>query len=223
MEMENETKKIQDYSDAEEKLNIWSHGLGVFLSVIALGLLMWKASQYHDIYTYISFFIFGASMISLYTASTTYHSATNPKKRFQLKVYDHISIFIFIAGTYTPYALVTMHGKEGWIIFAVVWGIALFGSLLKIFFTGRFKLLSTLLYVGMGWIVVFSFNTLSEKLGSDGVFWLIAGGAAYTIGAIFYSIGRLKFNHAIFHIFVLIGSLCHFLSIYLYVYPKISI
>ena len=211
------------YSKEEERLNIWSHGLGIILSLFALGLLMWKASLYNEFYTYVSFFVFGISMICLYTASTTYHSATDPKKRFRLKIFDHISIFIFIAGTYTPYALVTMRESNGWMIFFVVWGIAIFGALLKIFFTGRFKLLSTLLYVGMGWIVVFSFSSLSSNLGSDGVFWLIAGGIAYTIGAIFYSIGRLKFNHAIFHIFVLIGTLCHFLSIYLYVHPKISI
>lgn len=214
---EGKANVMKMYSEFEEKLNIRSHAIGIVLSIIALFFLIQKAGRYQDPLQFISFIVFGFSMLSLYIASTTYHSATDLEKRFKLKIFDHISIFIFIAGSYTPYALVTLQGKIGWIVLGVVWGVALFGSILKIFFTGRFKLLSTLLYVAMGWIVVFSYKTLAQNLSEDGLFWLLAGGAAYTIGAIFYSIGRLKFNHAIFHVFVLLGSLCHFISIYFYV------
>ena len=214
---EGKANVMKMYSEFEEKLNIGSHAIGIVLSVIALFFLIQKAGRYQDPLQSISFIVFGLSMLSLYIASTTYHSATDLEKRFKLKIFDHISIFIFIAGSYTPYALVTLQGKIGWIVLGVVWGVALFGSIVKIFFTGRFKLLSTLLYVTMGWIVVFSYKTLAQNLSEDGLFWLLAGGAAYTIGAIFYSIGRLKFNHAIFHVFVLLGSLCHFISIYFYV------
>lgn len=213
----NKENVVKTYSPLEEKINIWSHGLGVVLSIIALFLLVIKATKFQDPYAILSFVLFGLSMLSLYIASTSYHSAKDLDKRYKLKIYDHISIFVFIAGSYTPYALITLQGKEGWIVFAVVWGVAIVGSILKIFFTGRFKLLSTLLYVAMGWIVVFSYGSLAENLDKNGLFWLLAGGLAYTIGAIFYSIGRLKLNHAIFHIFVLLGSLCHFISIYFYV------
>ena len=214
---EGKANVMKMYSEFEEKLNIGSHAIGIVLSVIALFFLIQKAGRYQDPLQYISFIVFGLSMLSLYIASTTYHSAIDFEKRFKLKIFDPISIFIFIAGSYTPYALVTLQGKIGWIVLGVVWGVALFGSIVKIFFTGRFKLLSTLLYVTMGWIVVFSYKTLAQNLSEDGLFWLLVGGAAYTIGAIFYSIGRLKFNHAIFHVFVLLGSLCHFISIYFYV------
>lgn len=214
---------LKPYAPLEERLNIRSHFAGILLSVVALILLMIKASHYQDWRVWISFFVFGFTMIVLYTASTVYHASTKPRNRYRYKIFDHIVIFIFIAGSYTPYAMVTLKDQGGNLILLTVWGIALLGTILKVFFTGRFKILSTLLYVGMGWIIVFSFDNLSKNLGEQGVFWLLAGGAAYTIGALCYSIKKLHFNHAIFHFFVLIGTLCHFLSIYLYVQPRISI
>jgi len=214
---------IHTYSQLEERLNIGSHLGGAILSGIALLLLILKAIQIQDTKTYVSFLVFGGTMLLLYLASTLYHSAKNPKRRYQLNILDHISIFVFIAGSYTPFALLTLKGTEGWIVFSVVWGIALVGTILKIFFTGKFDILSTILYVAMGWIIVFSFRTLLQNLDPRGIFWLAAGGVAYTIGAVFYSINRLKLNHAIFHIFVLLGSFCHFLSVYLYIYPINSI
>src|SRR5690606_38805789 len=125
-----------------------------------------------------------------------------------------IAIFILIAGTYTPFALVTLEGKTGWIILGVVWAIAIFGTILKLFFTGRFKVLSTLLYVGMGWVIIFAIKALNQNLSIEGLWWLMGGGLAYTLGAVLYSISRIKFNHAIFHFFVLLGSYCHFIAIY---------
>ncbi|SOC80662.1 hemolysin III [Salinimicrobium sediminis] len=206
--------KIRFYPSLEEKLNIITHAVGLALSILGLLLLLLKATKFDSTKLLISFVIFGSSLILLYSASTLYHSTRDLRKRFIYKIFDHIAIFILIAGTYTPFALITLRGQTGWIILAVVWGIALFGTILKLFFTGRFKILSTLLYVGMGWVIIFAIKPLNENLSSQGLYWLMGGGLAYTIGAILYNISRIKFNHAIFHFFVLLGSYCHFMAIY---------
>ncbi|MFN4074554.1 MAG: PAQR family membrane homeostasis protein TrhA [Cloacibacterium sp.] len=208
---------IQFYSPTEEKLNIWSHAFGIFLSIIALVLLIIKAVQQDNIWMMISFPIFGVSLILLYLASTFYHASKEPQKRFKLKVFDHAAIYVLIAGSYTPFTLVSLNGETGWLIFSMVWVMAFTGIILKLFFTGKFKIVSTAMYVLMGWLIVFYFQDLTASLHEKGVFYLILGGVLYTIGAILYSIKKIKFNHAIFHFFVLAGSFCHFLSIYLYV------
>lgn len=208
---------IQFYSPTEEKLNIWSHAFGIFLSIIALVLLIIKAVQQDNIWMMISFPIFGVSLILLYLASTLYHASKEPQKRFKLKVFDHAAIYVLIAGSYTPFTLVSLNGETGWLIFSMVWVMAFTGIILKLFFTGRFKVISTAMYVLMGWLIVFYFQDLTAHLHEKGVFYLILGGVLYTIGAILYSIKKIKFNHAIFHFFVLAGSFCHFLSIYLYI------
>ena len=214
--MEKKTN-IQFYSPAEEKLNIWSHAFGIFLSIIALVLLIIKAVQQDNIWMMISFPIFGVSLILLYLASTLYHASKEPQKRFKLKVFDHAAIYVLIAGSYTPFTLVSLNGETGWLIFSMVWVMAFTGIILKLFFTGRFKVISTAMYVLMGWLIVFYFQDLTAHLHEKGLFYLILGGVLYTIGAILYSIKKIKYNHAIFHFFVLAGSFCHFLSIYLYV------
>jgi hemolysin III len=214
--MEKKTK-IQFYSPTEEKLNIWSHAFGIFLSIIALVLLIIKAVQQDNIWMMISFPIFGVSLILLYLASTLYHASKEPQKRFKLKIFDHAAIYVLIAGSYTPFTLVSLNGETGWLIFSMVWVMAFTGIILKLFFTGKFKIVSTSMYVLMGWLIVFYFQDLTASLHEKGVFYLILGGVLYTIGAILYSIKKIKFNHAIFHFFVLAGSFCHFLSIYLYV------
>ena len=214
--MEKKTN-IQFYSPTEEKLNIWSHAFGIFLSIIALVLLIIKAVQQDNIWMMISFPIFGVSLILLYLASTLYHASKEPQKRFKLKVFDHAAIYVLIAGSYTPFTLVSLNGETGWLIFSMVWVMAFTGIILKLFFTGKFKIVSTAMYVLMGWLIVFYFQELTAHLHEKGVFYLILGGVLYTIGAILYSIKKIKFNHAIFHFFVLAGSFCHFLSIYLYV------
>ncbi|WP_213195454.1 PAQR family membrane homeostasis protein TrhA [Cloacibacterium caeni] len=208
---------IQFYSPTEEKLNIWSHAFGIFLSIIALVLLILKAVQQDNIWMMISFPIFGVSLILLYLASTLYHASKEPQKRFKLKVFDHAAIYVLIAGSYTPFTLVSLNGETGWLIFSMVWVMAFTGIILKLFFTGKFKIVSTAMYVLMGWLIIFYFQDLTAHLHEKGVFYLILGGVLYTIGAILYSIKKIKFNHAIFHFFVLAGSFCHFLSIYLYV------
>ena len=211
--------KIRSYSPKEELLNVITHGAGLVLSVLGLFLLIFKALEFDSRRLLLSFLIFGGSLILLYLASTLYHSTKDRRKRFSFKIFDHIAIFILIAGTYTPFALVTLQGRIGWIILGVVWGIALFGTILKLFFTGRFKILSTLLYVGMGWVIIFAIKPLMENLSSQGLLWLLGGGLAYTIGAILYSISRINYNHAIFHFFVLLGSYCHYMAIYNHVSP----
>lgn len=213
------TYTVYTYSPREERLNVWSHFIGIILSVVALVMLLLKASEKGDIWGYVSFTVYGLSMLTLYLASTLYHSSRKPKLRYFLNIFDHAAIYLFIAGSYTPFVLLTLKGTQGWVIFAIVWSIAIVGVLFKLFFTGRFNLLSTVLYVLMGWIIVFSLKSLSQNLAWSGLVWLFAGGLAYTLGAVFYSISRLKLNHFIFHFFVLVGSFCHFISIYGYVMP----
>ncbi len=210
-------KEVKYYSPLEEKINVYSHAFGFLLSILGLVLLVYKSILFGDLWHILSFSIFGLSLIILYAASTIYHNTKEAKLRSRLRIVDHASIYVLIAGTYTPFALVTLHGSVGWILFSVVWGIALSGIILKLFFTGRFNLISTLLYVFMGWLAVFAYKPLLENLQIEGIYFLATGGIAYTLGAILYAIKKIKFNHAIFHIFVLLGSLFHFIAVYFYV------
>jgi hemolysin III len=210
-------QQLKHYSPLEERLNITSHAIGLILSIVALVLLITHASLNGSIMHIVSFSIFGVSLMMLYAASTFYHSARKPELRARLRVLDHASIYVLIAGTYTPFTLVTLNGQTGWIIFSISWGLALSGIILKLFFTGRYNAISTAMYVFMGWMIVFAIQPLIENLVAEGLFWLVAGGIAYTIGALLYGIKAIQFNHAIFHLFVLIGSACHFTSIYFYV------
>lgn len=215
----NKTETVKFYSPLEEKINILSHGLGGILGLVALILLVMRANEFGGFWPMFSFCIFGVSLIVLYAASTIYHSAQEPRKRSRLRIMDHAAIYVLIAGTYTPFSLVTLQGPTGWAIFYTAWGIALAGIILKLFFTGRFNVLSTIMYVFMGWIIVFAIKPLINNLSSEGLVWLMAGGAAYTLGAMLYSIKKIPLNHAIFHMFVLIGSFCHFMAVYFYVVP----
>jgi len=208
---------IKYYSPREEKINIISHAIGFILSVAAFILLVMRANLHGDIWHIISFSIFGVSLIVLYAASTIYHSTTKPELRRRLRIIDHASIFVLIAGTYTPFTLVTLSGTIGWVIFGTSWGLALIGIALKLFFTGKYKLFSTIMYILISLIIVFAIKPLIDNLPLEGLLWLSAGGISYIIGAILYSIKKIKFNHAIFHIFVLIGSFCHFVSVFFYV------
>ncbi|HBN13757.1 hemolysin III family protein [Pseudohongiella sp. SYSU M77423] len=205
------------YSQTEERLNVSLHALGFLLSVAALVALLLRASALDSMLVLVSFGLFGVSLVLLYAISTLYHSTQNPRLRSRLRVADHASIYVLIAGTYSPFALIVMQGSIGWTIFAVSWSMALAGIVLKLFYTGRFSLLSTLLYVFMGWIILFAIQPLLASFGGPGLSWLIAGGVSYTLGAVLYSIRRLPLNHAIFHLFVLLGSCCHFVAVYFYV------
>ena len=211
---------MNEYSPKEEKINIISHAIGFLFSIVALFLLVIKATTFGNVLNIVSVSIYGLSLIVLYAASTLYHSAKQPKLRKRFKIFDHSAIYVLIAGTYTPFTLITLNSTKGWVIFSISWGMAIVGIILKLFFTGKFKLVSTLLYIFMGWMIVFAIKPLIVSLPSDGLYWLVAGGVFYTIGAVLYSIKAIKFNHAIFHIFVLMGSFCHFYSVLYYVLPS---
>ena len=212
-------EEIKQYSPTEEKINIISHAIGFILSIVAFLLLVTHAALHGDVRHIVSFSIFGASLILLYAASTFYHSSKNPELRKKLKFIDHASIYILVAGTYTPFTLITLSGRLGWVIFGTAWGLAITGIILKLFFTGKYNLISTSMYLFMGWVIVFAIKPLISNLPSEGFLWLLAGGISYTIGAVLYSIKKIKFNHAIFHMFVLTGSFCHFVSVFFYVLP----
>ena len=202
------------YPKKEEFLNILSHGFGLLLSVIAFPFLLIKAMGFNGFWKPASFLIYGVSMIVLYAASTLYHAAKNPKKRRKLNILDHAAIYVLIAGSYSPFCLVALDSKLGWYMFVFVWMFALAGVILKLFFTGKFDKLSTALYLLMGWQVVIFIKPLMASLSTEGLYYLFAGGVFYSVGAVLYSIKKLPYNHAIFHVFVLLGSLSHFLAIY---------
>lgn len=212
-----ESSKTKTYSVLEEKLNIYSHALGFMIASIGLIFLLKLALSRGDWNQILSFGVFGLSMMILFAASTLYHRATDSVKRSRLRILDHASIYVLIAGTYTPFCLVTLPDRFGFLFFAVVWGFALIGICIKLFFTGRFSVFSTLMYLFMGWMMVFMIKPLYQNIAPEGLYWIFAGGLAYTIGALLYSIKRIPFNHASFHILVLIGSFCHYMAIYLYV------
>lgn len=209
---------IPKYSLGEEITNAILHGIGALLSIAALVLCVVFSSIHGNAYAVVSSCIYGSTLIVLYTMSCLYHSfkVNNAKRVF--RIIDHCSIFLLIAGTYTPYTLVTLNGTLGWIMFGVIWGSAIIGIILNAINLNKYKVLSMILYVAMGWAVVFTFNPLIENLERGGVYLLLSGGIVYTIGAIFYGIGRkYKYMHSIFHFFVLAGSILHFFSILIYV------
>lgn len=212
-------ENVKYYSPLEEKINIASHAVGFILSIVGLMLLVVYASLYGNVWHIISFSIFGVSLMIAFAASTIYHSAKKPEIRSRLRVFDHASIYVLIGGTYTPITLVALGGTIGWVFFSITWALALTGICLKLFFTGKYKLLSTLMYVFMGWLIIFAIKPLSNNLSSEGLTWLVIGGLAYTVGAILYSIKKIKFNHTIFHIFVLLGSASHFIMVFFYILP----
>ncbi len=214
-----EKKDITYYEPNEERFNVISHAVGLVLSIIALVLLVVYSSIYGSAWHIVSFTIYGASLIVLYSASTFYHYVQSPKLRHRLNIFDHSAIYVLIAGTYTPFTLVVLKGWVGWTIFGVSWGLAIAGIILKLFFTGEYDKISTFAYVLMGWVVIFAIKPLVYNLPFEGLMWLLAGGIFYTVGAVLYSIKNLKYNHAIFHIFVLLGSFAHFIAVFFYVLP----
>ncbi|WP_372936727.1 hemolysin III family protein [Seonamhaeicola sp.] len=200
----------------EEKLNAITHAFGALFGVIALVLLI-LFDTHKTNFSLGSVIVYGTSIIILFTASTLYHSVKKRKLKHYFRIIDHISIYLLIAGTYTPVLLITLNDSLGWMLFYIVWGIAAFGVILKLFFTGRFEIFSTLLYLVMGWLIVFDFSNFSELVSSNAVLLLFAGGLAYTGGIIFYAIEKIKFNHVIWHLFVLAGAVCHFFMIFFYI------
>ena len=214
------TKNLYHYSNSEEWANRIIHGLGTLLSIAGLVLLIVYSIENGNVWHIVSSSIFGASLVLLYTCSTLYHSSSSPKLKVFFRKMDHIAIYILIAGTYTPMTLVSLHGPWGWSLFFTIWGLSLIGIVMKIFFVGRFNVVSTIIYIIMGWICMIALKPLIDSLTMNGFILLAAGGLTYSFGTIFYLWEKLPFNHSIWHLFVLGGSVCHFLMIFLYVIPS---
>ena len=201
------------YPVAEEVANAVTHGLGAVLSVGAGAVLITLAAMFGDAWTVVGASVFVGALVLLYTASTLYHAIPHTTAKARLQTFDHCAIYVLIAGTYTPFLLGGMRGGWGWVLFAAIWALAAGGVVFKLFFTGRFNLLSTLVYLAMGWLIVFAAGPMRASLPGETIAWLIGGGLAYTAGTAFYLNTRLRFAHAIWHLFVLAGSVCHFAAV----------
>lgn len=212
----NNSHLSKTYLIVNEVLNAVTHGIGAVLSTVGLVFLIFKALDMGSSLKLIAYIVYGATLILLYLNSTLYHSLKFTKAKCFMRRMDHASIFLLIAGTYTPYTLITIGGTIGIIATTVIWLIALFGVLYKAFWFQKFQGLSTWLYIGMGWISLFLMHYLYQGLGTYGIIWLGAGGLAFTIGTIFYSLKQVKFMHVIWHLFVMLGTIFMFISIYLY-------
>lgn len=208
---------MKEYSKNEELLNTLSHAMGIALSALAGVFLMIKAINLSRPVYIVSFGVFTLSLLILYSASTLYHGTKNPETKRKLKVFDHSAIYVLIAGTYTPFALIVLPDIWGWSMFGVEWGLALTGIIIKLFYTGRFEKISTAAYVLMGWMVIIAIKPLVNNLSAEGLMWLFIGGIFYTLGALLYLIKKIPYNHAIFHVFVLLGSFSHFVAVYYYI------
>ncbi|MGB3543367.1 PAQR family membrane homeostasis protein TrhA [Rubrivirga sp.] len=197
-----------DYSFSEELASAITHGFGAVASICAGAVLVTLAALSGDVWAIVGTSVFVGTLILLYTASTLYHAVPPGRAKVALKTFDHCAIFALIAGTYTPFLLGSLRGPWGWSLFAVVWALAAAGIVFKLFFTGRFKLVSTLIYVGMGWLIVVATGPMRELLAPSTLAWLVGGGLAYTLGTVFYMSQR-RFAHAVWHGFVMAGSACH--------------
>jgi len=201
----------------EEVANAVTHGTGAVLALLAGTVLLIATAQRGGSTEFVSVAVFVAALVLLYTFSTLYHAARKPGRKRVFKILDHCAIFLLIAGSYTPFTLVALQGTWGWSLFAVIWSLALVGIVFKLFFTGRFKLLSTSIYVAMGWLAIVAIVPMVQALSTAILLWLLAGGLLYTAGTLFYHRHALPYAHAIWHGFVLGGSTCHFVAVSLQV------
>ncbi len=211
---------LKSYSNREEIVHTIIHGIGLILSIAGLTVLVAFSSLNGDVWHIVSTSVFGSTLIILYTASTLYHGIPIPKAKAVFKKIDHSAIYLLIAGTYTPFLLVNLRGVWGWSLFALVWIIAVAGILLEIFRNNRFKKLSIALYLGLGWLVVAAIKPMFDSVASGGLILLLIGGLFYSLGVIFYVRKKMLYHHAIWHAFVLAGSICHYFAILFYVIPN---
>ncbi len=200
----------------EEIANSITHGIGFLLSVVGLVVLVVSASIEGDPWKVVSFTVYGSSLVALYLASTFYHSFHSPRLKHALRVIDHCAIYLLIAGTYTPFTLLNMRGPWGWTLFGVIWGLAAIGIGAKAFHVDRYPILTPLIYIAMGWLGVIALRPTLETIPAGGIALLAAGGITYTVGVIFYALDRLPYNHAVWHLFVLGASACHFFAVFFY-------
>lgn len=209
--------RLIEYSPGEELANRISHAVAVLVSLVGLVLLVIIAARSGDPWRIASCAIFASSMLFFYLASTLYHTVRSDRARYLFRILDHAGIYLLIAGTYTPITLVTLRGTVGWWLFGTVWTLAIIGIVFKSFMVHRLKFLAPFLYIVLGWLIIFAFEPLLNAMPLPGVNLLIAGGLTYTGGILFYAIDRIPFNHAIWHLFVIGGSVFHYLAIYRYV------
>jgi len=209
--------EAQSCSFGEEVANAITHGIGVALSISALVLLVVFAGRTEDSFRMVSSVTFGSSLVFLYLASTLYHGLTSLRAKRIFKVFDHAGIYLLIAGSYTPFTLVTLRGPVGWALLGTVWTLAVTGIVTEVLWLDRPRWLSALLFIGMGWIVIFAVRPLAAALPQGGLWLLVAGGLAYTAGTIFYLLESIPYMHAVWHLWVIGGSACHVLAVLLYV------
>ncbi len=213
---------LNRYSLGEDIANSVTHGIGIILSITALSILTAFAGIYGNVWHIVSVSIYGTTLILLYTASTLYHSIQNYRAKSILRILDHSAIYLLIAGTYTPFALVSLRGPWGWWLFGVVWGVAVLGIVFQLSQMRRWRAMSMSLYIVMGWAVVVVIKPMILSVATSGIVLLLSGGLAYTAGILFYAWEKLKFHHAVWHLFVLAGSVLHFLAVLLYVIPTLE-
>ncbi|BDD12558.1 hemolysin III family protein (plasmid) [Fulvitalea axinellae] len=210
-------KEVRPYTENEEIANGLTHALGIVLGIVGTVALCLKSSSGVE---WVAALVYGVSLVALYSASTTYHLVKPPKRKAIFKKFDHAGIYVLIAGTYTPFLLLNIDSGRGLIVLGVLWLSALAGILYKFFFIHKMKKFSTVLYLLMGWVPAITFPTLYEVVGPDGVFWIVAGGVLYSSGVIFYADKVRPYRHAIWHVFVLMASIAHFIAIYAYSFPN---
>ena len=207
------------FSKGEEIANAVTHGIGALLSIAALVVLIVFSSQHGTAWYVVSFTVFGSTMLILYTSSTLVHALPAGRAKDLFEIFDHTSIYFFIAGSYTPFTFFVIQGALGWTMFGIVWGLALAGTVFKAFYVKRYLFTSTILYVVMGWMIVLGWHRIVQNLHGHGIVLLVAGGICYTVGAIFYVWRGFKYHHSVWHLFVIAGSACHFFCILLYLLP----
>jgi hemolysin III len=215
--MQSKSKAVESFG-SEEIANVVTHSVGMVLFIVGSAALVIKASQSQNVLKILSAIIFGGSLVLMYTASTIYHAMSTTKWGGRLRLLDHAAIFILIAGTYTPFLLVALKDHVHVSFIIIMWSIAFVGIIYKLFAIRKFKVVSTLIYLAMGWMAVFKIRTFYDHLSIEAMIWIVAGGLFYSLGTIFYSKESMRYHHAIWHLFVLCGSVSHFVAIYLYVY-----
>jgi hemolysin III len=216
----NDLSHLDHHGPGEELANSILHGIGVGLAVAALAILVSRAARIGDPWRVVSFCIYGATLILLFLSSTLYHAFRHPLVKRVFRIFDHAAIYLLIAGTYTPFLLVTLRGAFGWWLFGVIWALALLGVVQASLALDKLKFFSLIAYAGMGWLIVIAYKPLLAALAAGGMFWIILGGVCYTLGIVFYVVKRIPFNHAIWHLFVIGGAASHFFAMLFYVLPR---
>ena len=212
-------KSVNDFSLVEEVWHSISHGFGLFLSTFGFGVLITLAAMSGDITKVLTSIVFGIGLIMMYGASTLYHAIPHYEAKSILQQFDHVAIYVLIAATYTPVTLLGVQGSFGWIVFGIIWGAAAVGTFLKFVYPGRFEIFSLILYAFMGWFIIIAWNTLVSNAGLLPAIFLLVGGIIYTLGIFFYARDSMKLNHAVWHLFVLGGSIFHYFTVFLLVKP----